>query len=612
MKNWYHDKTESMFRAIRNDNAEQVDKLLVDGKVARFLEFPHPPARTERYSFYIECSEPGYLSRFQFQPETSQPDTSQPDTSQTWLCIAAQGGHCAAIKALLDRAFDINQRNKSDLPPLSVAIMAGQDAAALMLIQEGCDIEASTWEQPTPLYHAVSKSMVKVVSYLVHAGANVLYTTTDGQTPAHLAARNGSLVCLGLLALNHADLNVPDKFGQTPLHLAALHGHLGVVTWLLARKMSLDCLDGRMVTPVTNAVIGNHVDIMEVLIKAGCDVWWVDRHCDKETLLHVAAKHGSLACLRVLIKAGLGVNSPTVVGETPLDSAIVGHKESEVTANGRLSKSTAVVRELLQSGAKPTDASLVEAVRQGHTEIVRLLVASNANSGVRNEDGENLLHIAARSTTPSLALVRFLARHYTTHHTPLVVLMELEKARCMRFANPAMGLGLPANPAMGLGLPANPAMGLGLPANPASLMGLDRSILRLINTFLDFSAWVNMPTHCGCATPVVRFLQNGYAYDDNFIDPEQDEYSDENNEHTNDVWNVLQDPQQVDIFKELVDAVRLVGGNFLLQDCDGWSAVDWSEYLCQPDTYMVRPRHHTDSMATLLDDTFTPTQHQAA
>ena len=98
-------------------------------------------------------------------------------------------------------------------------------------------------------------------------------------------------------------------------------GHLGVVTWLLARKVSIDD------KLLTNAVIYDHVVIIGVLINDGYNAGWVDCDCDKETLLHVAARHGSLACLRVLIKAGLGVNSPTNTGMKPLDCTIVGSEE---------------------------------------------------------------------------------------------------------------------------------------------------------------------------------------------------------------------------------------------------------------------------------------------
>ena len=121
-----------------------------------------------------------------------------------------------------------------------------------------------------------------------------------------------------------------------------------------------------------------------------------------------------------------------------------------------------------------------------------------------------------------------------------------------------------------------------LPANPSGLMGLDRSTLRLINKFLDFSAWVNMPTHDGCATPGVRFLQNGYVYDGDYYHDDDGYYD----YHTSSSLSrddkikmgVLQDAQQVDTFTELVGAVLLVGGDVLVQDCDGLSVVDWFFY----------------------------------
>eukprot|EP01047_Picozoa_sp_COSAG01_P051082 COSAG01_NODE_5229_length_4399_cov_36.514419_3_plen_399_part_00 len=75
-----------------------------------------------------------------------------------------------------------------------------------------------------------------------------------------------------LLLERGADPSLAVSTGLTPLILAAIHGNVAAVQLLLAQKVALDCvcrLSGG--TAFHYACSGGHADVVEALLRAGCD-----------------------------------------------------------------------------------------------------------------------------------------------------------------------------------------------------------------------------------------------------------------------------------------------------------------------------------------------------
>ncbi|XP_072711575.1 ankyrin repeat domain-containing protein 6 isoform X7 [Ciconia boyciana] len=95
------------------------------------------------------------------------------------------------------------------------------------------------------------------------------------------------------------------KHGRTPLHLAAHKGHLHVVQVLLKAGCDLDIQDDGDQTALHRAAVVGNTDVIATLIQEGCALDRQDK--DGNTALHEACWHGFSQSAKVLVKAGANV-----------------------------------------------------------------------------------------------------------------------------------------------------------------------------------------------------------------------------------------------------------------------------------------------------------------
>ncbi|XP_063144282.1 ankyrin repeat domain-containing protein 6 isoform X5 [Rattus norvegicus] len=143
------------------------------------------------------------------------------------------------------------------------------------------------------------------------------------------------------------------KHGRTPLHLAANKGHLSVVQILLKAGCDLDVQDDGDQTALHRATVVGNTEILTALIREGCALDRQDK--DGNTALHEAAWHGFSQSAKLLVKAGANVLARNKAGDTALHvAAALNHKK--------------VVKILLEAGA---DTTLVNNAGQTPLETAR-------------------------------------------------------------------------------------------------------------------------------------------------------------------------------------------------------------------------------------------------
>ncbi|NXN78920.1 ANKR6 protein, partial [Bombycilla garrulus] len=176
------------------------------------------------------------------------------------------------------------------------------------------------------------------------------------------------------------------KHGRTPLHLAAYKGHLHVVQVLLKAGCDLDIQDDGDQTALHRAAVVGNTDIIATLIQEGCAL---DRQ-DKtgNTALHEACWHGFSQSAKVLVKAGANVLAKNKAGNTPLHLACQNsHSQS--------------TRVLLLGGSRADlknnagDTCLHVAARYNHLPIIRVLLSAFCSVHEKNQAGDTALHVAA-------------------------------------------------------------------------------------------------------------------------------------------------------------------------------------------------------------------------
>ncbi|NWZ66903.1 ANKR6 protein, partial [Acrocephalus arundinaceus] len=176
------------------------------------------------------------------------------------------------------------------------------------------------------------------------------------------------------------------KHGRTPLHLAAYKGHLHIVQVLLKAGCDLDIQDDGDQTALHRAAVVGNTDIIATLIQEGCALDRQDK--DGNTALHEACWHGFSQSAKVLVKAGANVLAKNKAGNTPLHLACQNsHSQS--------------TRVLLLGGSRADlknnagDTCLHVAARYNHLPIIRVLLSAFCSVHEKNQAGDTALHVAA-------------------------------------------------------------------------------------------------------------------------------------------------------------------------------------------------------------------------
>ncbi|XP_047274363.1 ankyrin repeat domain-containing protein 6 isoform X28 [Homo sapiens] len=179
------------------------------------------------------------------------------------------------------------------------------------------------------------------------------------------------------------------KHGRTPLHLAANKGHLPVVQILLKAGCDLDVQDDGDQTALHRATVVGNTEIIAALIHEGCALDRQDK--DGNTALHEASWHGFSQSAKLLIKAGANVLAKNKAGDTALHvAAALNHKK--------------VAKILLEAGADTTIVNNVLRFSRGRSlrkKRERLKEERRAQSVPRDEVAQSKGSVSAGDTPSS-------------------------------------------------------------------------------------------------------------------------------------------------------------------------------------------------------------------
>jgi uncharacterized protein len=410
------DGTTSLHYAVRNDDAQLVDRLIRVGADVK---------AANRYGI-------------------------------TPLYLACVNGNAAIIERLLKAGADANAVSNEGETALMTASRTGNVDAVKVLLAHGADVNAKeSWHGETALMWAVAQKHAAVAKELLAKGAVVNARSTANKwerqnsaeprekwlplgslSALEFAARQGCVDCVPVLVQAGADINAPDQDGITPLLSAMINGHYDVANVLLENGANPNIADRTGRTPLYSAVddhtmpasnrpspkeIDNEttsLDLVKTLVAKGADVnaqlkqqqpyrTKLDRGDDTmlstgTTPLLRAAKAGDIAVMKILLAKGADPKLTTRNGVNPLMAAAgLGTKEEDTTGRRKTqAEAIEAIKLCLDAGVDVNAAdnrgqtALHGSAFQGYDDVVQFLATHGAKLDAKDKQGKTPLDSA--------------------------------------------------------------------------------------------------------------------------------------------------------------------------------------------------------------------------
>ena len=127
----------------------------------------------------------------------------------------------STARTFLHLGGDVNVQAIHDMTPLHLAAEQGHLAMVKLLLEVGADPDAKAQESRTPVYAALTMGYEKVartISRRVDDLHHHLVHSKERLTPLHVSCRRGLWNCARYFLDRGVDVNAQDVYARTPLH----------------------------------------------------------------------------------------------------------------------------------------------------------------------------------------------------------------------------------------------------------------------------------------------------------------------------------------------------------------------------------------------------------
>jgi ankyrin repeat protein len=303
--------------------------------------------------------------------------------------------------------------------PVADAAMRGDVDGVRALLRSGADVNAAQGDGMTALHWAAESGSEELAELLTYAGAHLESVTRIGSfTPLHVAGRSGSGPVVRILVARGADVRARTTTGETALHFAAASGSVPAVAALVEAGADVEAREKSAgQTPLMFAAAAGRVEAVGFLLEAGADPGVETRVVDYPSMAEQDRKASEERLERLEYLHGESRADYSLVDGTSADEDEEDAEEAdpaEEVAGTATAPSPGGAEE--RAGRKPLrydelvgrqggHTALLYAVREGHAEVARSLLAAGADvDQVSVGDGTSPLLMATLNGHFDLAL----------------------------------------------------------------------------------------------------------------------------------------------------------------------------------------------------------------
>ena len=232
---------------------------------------------------------------------------------------ATRRGNLDLVRLLIDHGAD---PNFGSTPALILALNISDVPIMNYLLEHGAKAQGRNGEGDGLLHIAIQASSsdpatrYKVVEALLAHGASINEQNTyKAATPLHLSLDRGDVELVDLLIRSGADIHAKDSLNRSILQTAVIKNLHEVVLKLLVMGANPNDYDWKHKGILANAIDLNNEQMVRTLLKYGADP-------TKKMAVHVAADHGYVEIMNILVDHGANINHTRKIVLTPLHRAI--------------------------------------------------------------------------------------------------------------------------------------------------------------------------------------------------------------------------------------------------------------------------------------------------
>nr|QQY02505.1 transient receptor potential cation channel 3 [Cryptocotyle lingua] len=329
---------------------------------------------------------------------------------------AIRGNEVATRQLVQEPGIDIELEDHDLMRPIHMASLHKEVEITRQLLMVNADPLAMTQSGCTPLHFACATGDLELVQLILDAimirfkstSSPFNITNRDGESPLHWAVANGYAEVARFCIEHGADANLTPKSEETCLHMAARVGSVSTTKLLLSFGVHIDAEDLLLQTALHKAAERNNSEVMKLLLQNGSDLENQDH--DAYTPLLLAAARGQLEVTQLLIDAGANIAAQ----EKMAKGLIYLCAEADEVEVLRLILQHPKAKQLIDVPNIYDDTPLHVAAKNGHLDIVKLLLENGANVSSKNEKERTAFHNAAKYGRLNIA------RHLLEHAPSLV------------------------------------------------------------------------------------------------------------------------------------------------------------------------------------------------